>query len=76
MIFNDLSLDSPQEIVDSFMTFVQFTYINFSLNFESNICDMSCVPTLNISETDVLLALKRLKLKSSIGPDGIPAFFS
>lgn len=41
------------------------------VNVESNI---PCLPTPNISRTDVLLALRRLKPKPSVGPDGINAF--
>lgn len=78
MTFNNQTLTNPEQIVNAFAQFFQSTYapsacVTDDVEYVHNNRISLSVPT--ISENDVLLALEKLKPKSTEGPDGLPAYF-
>lgn len=77
--FNGVDLDNDEAIANGFADFFKSVHSpsnlpnNFDTNFPSynlNNCDIN-----NITENEVLIAIKSLKPKAAIGIDGIPAYF-
>lgn len=76
---NDAEIfDTPQGIVNAFATYFESVYLQPSDddNTSWNECQNDIMVNISeIKESDVLLAMKRLKPTLSQGADGIPGFF-
>lgn len=76
MTYNNETIDSPQEIVDSFADFFSKSFnptkcANYTCNVDHN---STCLNITCVSEEDVSNAIKKLKASMIMGPDMIPAF--
>jgi hypothetical protein len=75
LIFNGETLSTPIKIVDAFADHFNVNYIksNSSPSLTDNLI-YHIISFGSVSEDQVLSALKKIKPKSTTGPDGIPAF--
>jgi hypothetical protein len=75
LVFNGETLSTPIKIVDAFAERFNVNYIksNSSPSLTDNLI-YHIISFGSVSEDQVLSALKKIKPKSTTGPDGIPAF--
>lgn len=79
MVYNNISLDNPQLIVNAFASFFS-TAFTVPLTNSTQINDSSsnnncCILNItHVTETEVINAIKSLKPKMTMGPDHIPSF--
>nr|CAH7749762.1 unnamed protein product [Callosobruchus chinensis] len=79
MMYNGETVNDPQSIVNTFADFFSSVYsvpdhtnVSCDYVFDHNVfIDISCEP---ISESEILLASRKLKNKMTSGPDQIPSF--
>lgn len=76
MIFENTSIDDPQEIVNAFGTFFKSAFNISSEYLAPDVDDINEneLQLVELSEDNIYKALRKLKNKFTTGPDGIPSF--
>lgn len=77
MYYNDEHLDNPEDIVNAYAKFFEKSFLEnnpANINLDDNSLNNNSINLVSFSEEDVLKALKKMKPKLTMGPDGIPAF--
>lgn len=79
MTYEGVQIGDDEQIVDAFAKYFQSTFTGttstYSTQFESNKLHFSSTLSINsIDRNDIITAVKKMKPKKSVGPDGIPSY--